>query len=101
MNLSKAASRHGSFQSSSANGRRRGPRILSGASWRVRYRVAALVRRADEAASVRENDAEIVEAIDALAYSMVDSGPLTTEFAPSFGRALDAVQRRRKRNLRE
>jgi hypothetical protein len=53
-----------------------------------------------EAASFLEDDAEIEDAIDALAYSMVDSGPLTMQFAPSFDQALDALQRRRKRDAR-
>jgi hypothetical protein len=38
--------------------------------------------------------------MDALARSMIDSGPLRMRYAPSFDQALDALQRRRKRDAR-
>ena len=55
-----------------------------------------------EVASALESDAEVERKIDALHYSIIDSGPLalTERFAPSFDRAVDALQRRRKRERR-
>ena len=52
-----------------------------------------------DAASALEGDAEVEREIDTLHYSIIDSGPLplTVRFAPSFDRAVDALQRRRKR----
>jgi hypothetical protein len=50
-----------------------------------------------EAASSLDSDAAIEREIDGLAHSIIDSGPLTADFAPSFGDALDALQRLRKR----
>lgn len=56
-----------------------------------------------EAASALESDAEVEREIDALHYSIIDSGPLplTVRFAPSFDRVVDTLQRRRKRERRE
>ncbi len=53
-----------------------------------------------EVASALESDADVEREIDALAYLIVDSGPLTAPLAPSFTQALDALQRRRKRQPR-
>jgi hypothetical protein len=53
-----------------------------------------------EAASALQSDADVEHAIDVLAQAIIDSGRLTEQFAPSFGRALDALQRRRKRERR-
>jgi hypothetical protein len=55
-----------------------------------------------DVASALEGDAEAEREIDALHYSIIDSGPLplTVRFAPSFDRAVDALQRRRKREKR-
>jgi len=53
-----------------------------------------------EVASLLKSDADIERAIDALAYAITDSGPLAEPFAPSFNEALDALQRRRKRESR-
>ena len=53
-----------------------------------------------EAASSFDSDAAIEREMDALAYSIIDSGPLTGQFAPSFNQALDALQRLRKRGAR-
>jgi hypothetical protein len=53
-----------------------------------------------EAASAVEDEAEVQREIDALAYSITDSGPLTDQFAPSFTHALDALQRLRKKGAR-
>ena len=53
-----------------------------------------------EVASLLKSDADIARAIDALAYAITDSGPLAEPFAPSFNDALDALQRRRKRQGR-
>ncbi len=52
-----------------------------------------------EAASALEGDAEVEREIDTLHYSIIDSGPLplAVRFAPSFDRAVDALQRCRKR----
>jgi nicotinamide mononucleotide adenylyltransferase len=52
-----------------------------------------------DVASALEGDAEVERQIDTLHYSIIDSGPLplTVRFAPSFDRAVDALQRRRKR----
>ncbi|MBX2981606.1 MAG: hypothetical protein KF843_02940 [Flavobacteriales bacterium] len=49
-----------------------------------------------EIASSLESEAKVEQTIDALAHAIVDSGPLTEQFAPSFDRALDALQRLRK-----
>ena len=49
------------------------------------------------AASVIEDEAELETAIHGIAHAIVDSGPLTADFAPSFDKALDAVQRTEKR----
>ncbi len=54
-----------------------------------------------EDASVLRNDADVGRAIDALAYAIIDCGPLAEPFAPSFGQALDALERRRKRDKRK
>jgi hypothetical protein len=51
-----------------------------------------------EATSCLEREADVEREIDALAYSITDSGPLTGQFAPSLMQALDAVQRLRKRS---
>jgi len=53
-----------------------------------------------EAASSLEREADIEREMDALAYSIIDSGPLTGQFAPSFAQARDALQRLRKRGSR-
>jgi hypothetical protein len=52
-------------------------------------------------ASALESDADAEREIDALAYSITDSGPLTAQFAPSFQQALGASQRRRKKERRK
>jgi hypothetical protein len=51
-----------------------------------------------DVASALEGDAEVEREIHTLHYSIIDSGPLplTVRFAPSFDRAVDALQRRRK-----
>ncbi len=54
-----------------------------------------------EDASVLRNDTDVERAIDALAYAIIDCGPLGEPFAPSFGQALDALERRRKRDKRK
>jgi len=59
----------------------------------------SLARRM-EVASALESDAEVEREIEALAYSITDSAPLATQFVPSFHQALDALQRRRKRDKR-
>ena len=58
----------------------------------------SLAHQMDDASAV-EGDAEVEREIDTLHYSIIDSGPfpLTVRFAPSFDRAVDALQRRRKR----
>jgi hypothetical protein len=58
----------------------------------------SLAQQMDDASAV-EGDAEVEREIDTLHYSIIDSGslPLTVRFAPSFDRAVDALQRRRKR----
>ena len=53
-----------------------------------------------EAASSLEREADVEREIDALAYSITDSGPMTEKFAPSFTQALEALQRLRKRGAR-
>ena len=55
-----------------------------------------------EVASALQSDAEVERQIDALHHSIIDSGPLplTVRFAPSFDRAVDTLQRRRKRERR-
>ena len=53
-----------------------------------------------EAASHLEGQADVERAIDALAYSITDSGPVTERFAPSFRQALDTLQRLRKRGIK-
>lgn len=53
-----------------------------------------------ESASALDREADIEREIDALAYAITDSGPLTGQFAPSFTQALDALQRLRKRGAR-
>jgi hypothetical protein len=53
-----------------------------------------------EVASALESDADVEREIDALAYLIVDSGPLTVSLAPSFTRALNALQRRREQQPR-
>jgi len=59
-----------------------------------------LAHRLERASSL--NDIESVESeIDAIAYSIVDSGPLAKDFLPSFQKLLGAVQRRRKRSENE
>lgn len=59
----------------------------------------ALAQRMEDA-SLLEREADIEREIDALAYSMIDSGSLTGDFAPSFAQVLDALQRLRKRRAR-
>jgi hypothetical protein len=56
-----------------------------------------------DVASALEGDAEVEREIDALHYSIIDSGPLplTVRFAPSFDRAVDTLQRRRKRERQD
>ena len=48
-----------------------------------------------EKASTLSNLHEIEQAIDTLAHRLTDSGPM--EVSPSFGKALDALQRSRKK----
>ena len=50
-----------------------------------------------EAASQAASQADVEREIEALAYSICDSGPMGEHFAPSFTQALDALQRLRKR----
>ena len=49
------------------------------------------------AASFLENESELADTIGGIHHAIVDSGPLTEEFAPSFHKVVDAMQRRRKR----
>jgi hypothetical protein len=62
----------------------------------------SLARQMD-VASALESDAEVEREIHTLHYSIIDSGPLplTVRFAPSFDRAVAALQRRRKRERQE
>jgi hypothetical protein len=59
----------------------------------------SLARRMEFASSL-EDEAVVEREVDAIGHSIVDSGPLTVGFAPSFHRVLDALQRRRKRSGR-
>jgi hypothetical protein len=52
--------------------------------------------RMEDAARL-ENEGELELAIDTIAHLIIDGGPITEEFAPSFDQVLDAVQRKRKR----
>lgn len=56
----------------------------------------SLAQRMEEASQL-DSQKQVEHAIDALAHSICDSGPLTDQFAPSFTQALDALQRLRKR----
>ncbi len=60
----------------------------------------SLARRMEFAGSL-DDEAAVEREIDALGHSIVDSGPLTVGFAPSFHQAWDALQRRRKRSGRK
>lgn len=51
-----------------------------------------------EKASALADQKAIECAIDALAYRIVDSGPIEGSFCPSFSKALDSLQRSRKKN---
>jgi hypothetical protein len=53
-----------------------------------------------ESASQLDSQEQVERAIDALAYSICDSGPVGSQFAPSFTQALDALQRLRKRGAK-
>jgi hypothetical protein len=53
-----------------------------------------------EMASELDSQEQVERAIDALAYSICDSGPGTAQLSPSFSQALDALQRLRKRGAR-
>jgi len=59
-----------------------------------------LARRLEFASSL-DDETEVEREIDAIAYSIADSGPLNSGFAPSFHQALDALQRKRKRLARK
>jgi hypothetical protein len=57
----------------------------------------SLARRIEAASSLQ--DAEALEReVKAIARSIIDSGPAVSTFAPSFDRALDTMQRARKKN---
>lgn len=49
-----------------------------------------------EAASCLANDNEVASELEAIAHALTDSGPMSDDFSPSFGAALDALQRARK-----
>jgi len=53
-----------------------------------------------EAASFLESESDVEREVAALGYSIVDSGPLTEQFAPSFTQVRDALQRLQKRGAR-
>jgi hypothetical protein len=50
-----------------------------------------------EVASQLKNEAEVEMAIEAIAHSIIDCEPISATFAPSFGSALDALQRQKKK----
>jgi hypothetical protein len=56
----------------------------------------ALAQRMEFASSLK-SDAEVEREIAAIAYALCDSGPSSDDCAPSFMKALDALQRLRKR----
>lgn len=57
-----------------------------------------LVRLAErmDAASCLSHDYEVERELEAIAYALIDSGPMNEHFSPSFGAALDALQRAKK-----
>lgn len=57
--------------------------------------LARLAKRM-EAASHLSHDAAVERELEAIAYALTDSGPMSGHFSPSFGAALDALQRERK-----
>lgn len=62
-----------------------------GAAW-----LDCLAEDMEKASALTDRQA-IERAIDSLAYRIVDSGPIENSFCPSFGRALDSLQRSRKK----
>jgi hypothetical protein len=56
----------------------------------------SLAVRMERASSLSDGHA-VEREIEAIARSIVDSGPMESSFAPSFFKALDALQRARKK----
>jgi hypothetical protein len=50
-----------------------------------------------EVAAELGSDSAVEREVDAIAYSMIDSGPPSRDCSPSFSLALDALQRKRKK----
>jgi hypothetical protein len=61
--------------------------------------IKSIVRRLEFASSLTDDEKIEIE-IDAIAYSISDSGPLEESFSPSFYKALDALQRQRKKSAK-
>ena len=56
----------------------------------------SLIRRLEHASTLNDGVA-LEREVDAIACSIIDSGPLTSEFVPSFEIVLGALQSRRKK----
>jgi cell fate (sporulation/competence/biofilm development) regulator YmcA (YheA/YmcA/DUF963 family) len=54
-----------------------------------------LIQRIELASEL--NDQEVDKQLDAITYTLIDSGPLTENFTPSFEQIMDALQRQRKK----
>lgn len=62
--------------------------------------LGGLMSRVQRASSVSGTES-VERELDMISRIIVDSGPLTENFAPTLYAALDAVQRRRKRSQRK
>lgn len=52
-----------------------------------------------ERASTSHGQRDVEHEIDSIARSIIDSGPIDVDISPSFFRALDSLQRKRKREI--
>ncbi|MFK0378606.1 hypothetical protein [Pandoraea sp. NPDC090278] len=52
-----------------------------------------------ERASTSHNQRDVEHEIDSIARSIIDSGPIEVDISPSFSRALDSLQCKRKREI--
>lgn len=69
-----------------------------GRKWETKW-YDQIVSLVDEVRA-QPTDEEAERCLDMLMWAIVDSGPLGKGFAPSIGRAADAMQRKRKRQFK-
>lgn len=58
----------------------------------------SLAARMERASTIHDRR-DVEHEIDSIARSIIDAGPIGVDISPSFSRALDSLQRKRKRGI--